>query len=121
MEFRRRVPAIYRILSQHNADVRPSLLHGDLWTGNVMRSGSDEPVFIDPAVHYGDREADLAMSELFGGFPAELYTAYSAEYPLPDGYEERRDIYNLYHVIHHFVLFGGGYLRQGLDMAKQFR
>jgi protein-ribulosamine 3-kinase len=90
-------------------DPAPSLLHGDLWGGNAgfLRSGA--PVVFDPAVYYGDREADLAMTELFGGFPPEFYSAYGK---LPAGYEMRKHLYNLYHLLNHLNLFGGGYLGQ---------
>jgi fructosamine-3-kinase len=91
---------------------QPSLLHGDLWSGNAgfLRDGS--PVIFDPAVYYGDREADLAMTELFGGFPPAFYAAYREAWPLDSGYEQRRDLYNLYHVLNHANLFGGGYVAQ---------
>ena len=89
----------------------PSLLHGDLWSGNA--GFIDEgPVIFDPAVYYGDREADIAMTELFGGFPARFYAAYSEAYPLPDGYEARKHLYNLYHLLNHLNIFGAGYLAQ---------
>ena len=89
----------------------PSLLHGDLWSGNA--GFIDEgPVLFDPAVYYGDREADLAMTELFGGFPARFYEAYDEAFPLPDGYETRKHLYNLYHLLNHLNLFGSGYLAQ---------
>lgn len=87
----------------------PSLLHGDLWSGNVGLESSGDPVIYDPAVYYGDREADLAMTELFGGFPPSFYKAYSAEYALDPGYKTRKHLYNLYHVLNHLNLFGGGY------------
>ena len=86
-----------------------SLLHGDLWGGNWLTTTTGEPALIDPAVYYGHREADLAFTELFGGFPAAFYTAYQAAWPLESGYEERRDLYNLYHLLNHLNLFGGGY------------
>jgi fructosamine-3-kinase len=86
----------------------PSLLHGDLWGGNYGFTDG-EPVLFDPAVYYGDREADLAMTELFGGFPAEFYAAYREAWPLDPGYETRKSLYNLYHVLNHFNLFGGSY------------
>jgi fructosamine-3-kinase len=89
----------------------PSLLHGDLWSGNA---GFDrgEPVIYDPAVYYGDREADLAMTELFGGFPGEFYAAYEEALALPEEYARRKHVYNLYHLLNHLNLFGGGYLGQ---------
>ena len=86
-----------------------SLLHGDLWSGNAGMEASGEPVVFDPAVYYGDREADLAMTELFGGFSPSFYDAYRAEYPLDAGYARRKHLYNLYHVLNHLNLFGGGY------------
>lgn len=90
---------------------QPSLLHGDLWSGNAgfIEEG---PVIFDPAVYYGDREADLAMTELFGGFPAEFYVAYRKAYPLDAGYEKRKHLYNLYHLLNHLNIFGVGYLAQ---------
>ena len=96
----------------------PSLLHGDLWSGNwdVLETG--EPVIFDPAVYYGDREADIAMTELFGGFPTEFYAAYDERYPRDSGYRVRRDLYNLYHVLNHLNLFGGGYLSQALRLTN---
>ena len=86
----------------------PSLLHGDLWGGNVGAT-RDQPVIFDPAVYYGDREADLAMTELFGGFSTRFYQAYREAWPLDVGYPVRKILYNLYHVLNHFNLFGGGY------------
>jgi fructosamine-3-kinase len=99
-----------RLLARH--DPRPSLLHGDLWSGNAAYTGQGEPVVFDPAVYYGDREADLAMTELFGGFSPAFYCGYREEWPLEPGYERRRDLYNLYHVLNHLNLFGDGYLGQ---------
>lgn len=94
----------------------PSLLHGDLWSGNAAMTAGGEPVVFDPAVYYGDREADLAMTELFGGFPQSFYDAYRAEYPLDAGYGTRKHLYNLYHVLNHLNLFGGGYRAQAERM-----
>jgi protein-ribulosamine 3-kinase len=94
----------------------PSLLHGDLWGGNYGYAGG-EPVLFDPAVYYGDREADLAMTELFGGFPAAFYSAYREAWPVDAGYETRKTLYNLYHVLNHFNLFGGGYAGQAERMV----
>lgn len=90
----------------------PSLLHGDLWSGNASALPDGTPVIFDPAVYYGDREADVAMSELFGGFPESFYAAYRTAWPLAPGYETRKTLYNLYHVLNHFNLFGAGYLGQ---------
>lgn len=106
---------IYERLSL--AQARPSLVHGDLWSGNFLCDESNEPVLIDPACYWGHFEVDLAMSELFGGFDREFYEAYR----LPAGYEERRDLYNLYHLMNHWLLFGGGYASQvmfGLERLK---
>ena len=97
----------------------PSLLHGDLWGGNWAMARNGEPVIFDPAVYYGDREADIAMTELFGGFPAAFFRAYDAAWPLPPGYRRRRDIYNLYHVLNHLNLFGGGYESQALGLMDR--
>jgi len=93
----------------------PSLLHGDLWGGNYGYADG-QPVLFDPAVYYGDREADLAMTELFGGFPAAFYAAYAEAWPLDPGYASRRTLYNLYHVLNHYNLFGGGYAGQAEGM-----
>jgi len=89
-----------------------SLLHGDLWGGNWAADEQGMPVVFDPAVYYGDREADLAMTELFGGFPAAFYEAYNEVWPLDDGYKLRKTLYNLYHILNHANLFGGGYVAQ---------
>jgi len=94
----------------------PSLLHGDLWSGNAAVDADGKLVLFDPAVYFGDREADLAMTELFGGFPPEFHAAYRDAWPLADGYAQRRTLYNLYHVLNHFNLFGGGYGRQAERM-----
>jgi len=96
----------------------PSLLHGDLWGGNYAYAGG-EPVLFDPAVYYGDRETDLAMTELFGGFPGDFYAAYREAWPLEPGYGLRRDLYNLYHVLNHYNLFGGGYGSQAAGMLDR--
>jgi protein-ribulosamine 3-kinase len=90
---------------------QPSLLHGDLWSGNAGFTARG-PVVFDPAVYYGDRETDLAMTELFGGFAPEFYDAYLASFPLAEGYEKRKHLYNLYHLLNHLNLFGGGYAPQ---------
>jgi fructosamine-3-kinase len=102
------------VLPAFFASYRPlaSLLHGDLWGGNHAATADGEPVIFDPAVYYGDREADLAMTELFGGFGDGFYQAYRAAWPLDPGYGVRKQLYNLYHVLNHLNLFGGGYAGQ---------
>lgn len=91
---------------------QPSLLHGDLWGGNHGYLADGAPVIFDPAAYYGDRECDIAMTELFGGYGADFYAAYRASWPLDAGYAVRRELYNLYHILNHANLFGGGYVRQ---------
>lgn len=94
----------------------PSLLHGDLWGGNAAANTLGQPIIFDPACYYGDREADLAMTELFGGFSRDFYAAYQAKYPLDSGYKTRKTLYNLYHILNHLNLFGNGYLNQANSM-----
>lgn len=96
-----------------------SLLHGDLWNGNHAYLADGTPTIFDAAVYYGDRECDLAMTELFGGYPPSFYAAYRAAWPLDTGYEIRRDLYNLYHLLNHANLFGGGYVRQAEQMMRR--
>ena len=137
---------IRKLLTAHEPDVVPCLLHGDLWGGNKgcivvhnhpRKSNDDKtnensedanpsgddimkiPVLFDPAPYYGDREADIAMTYLFGGFDAQFYKGYESIWPLPKGHEQRRIIYNLYHILNHYVLFGGTYKRQARDMMKE--
>lgn len=98
---------------------RASLLHGDLWSGNHGADDRGNPVIFDPAVYYGDRETDLAMTELFGGYPEAFYDGYASAYPVDPGYTTRKDLYNLYHVLNHLNLFGGGYLSQAEHLMKQ--
>ena len=98
---------------------RPSMLHGDLWGGNASGLVDGTPVIYDPAFYYGDREADLAMTHLFGGFGRAFYSAYEAAWPLDAGYTVRKTFYNLYHIINHLNLFGGGYHGQALSMLDQ--
>ena len=88
----------------------PTLLHGDLWSGNFLSTEKGDAILIDPAVYYGHREADIAMTYLFGGFSDQFYQAYNDEYPLPKGWEARVDLYKLYHLLNHLNLFGRGYL-----------
>ncbi len=88
----------------------PVLLHGDLWSGNVMSNHEGQPALIDPAAYWGWAEADIAMTQLFGGFPSEFYQTYIHHHPLEAGWQERMDLYNLYHLLNHVNLFGGSYL-----------
>lgn len=97
----------------------PSLLHGDLWGGNHGFLETGEPVIFDPAVYFGDRECDLAMSELFGGFAPDFFAAYREAWPLDAGYPVRKALYNLYHILNHANLFGGGYVMQAQRMLAQ--
>jgi protein-ribulosamine 3-kinase len=108
------VPAFFR-------DYRPepSLLHGDLWGGNRAMLADGTPIVYDPAVYYGDREADLAMTRLFGGFGPRFYAAYDDAWPTDGGHGVRRDLYNLYHVLNHLNLFGGGYRAQAESMIDR--
>jgi len=102
-----------------NYSPEPSLLHGDLWSGNAAADPQGNPVIFDPACYYGDRETDIAMTELFGGFGGDFYAAYQAQYPLDSGYKTRKTLYNLYHILNHLNLFGGGYLSQSENMIEQ--
>ncbi len=97
----------------------PSLLHGDLWGGNHGFLPDGTPVVFDHALYYGDRECDLAMTELFGGFTSDFHAAYASAYPLDAGYAVRKELYNLYHILNHANLFGGGYVRQAENMIRQ--
>jgi fructosamine-3-kinase len=113
----RLLDAVPALLADHRPV--PTLVHGDLWNGNAgfLRNGS--PVMFDPAVHYADRECDLAMTELFGGFPRVFYDTYFERAPVDDGYAVRRELYNLYHVLNHANLFGGTYVGQAEAMMER--
>jgi protein-ribulosamine 3-kinase len=97
----------------------PSLLHGDLWNGNFLAT-TRGPALIDPAVYFGDREADLAMMRLFGGFPETVFAAYREAWPLPPGWKEREPIYRLHHLLNHQLLFGGAYGAEALTAARKY-
>lgn len=97
----------------------PSLVHGDLWSGNAAQDRCGRPLIFDPACYWGDRETDLAMAELFGGFPESFHVAYRSAWPLDRGYETRKPLYNLYHILNHFNLFGGAYLGQAQRMIER--
>jgi protein-ribulosamine 3-kinase len=98
----------------------PSLLHGDLWSGNYMIDENGNACLIDPAVYYGHREADLGMTKLFGGFSSEFYGSYNENFPLADGYNYRENIYKLYHVLNHLNLFGRGYYSQAISLIYYY-
>ncbi len=99
----------------------PSMVHGDLWSGNVGFDTLGEPIIFDPALYFGDREVDIAMTELFGGFPPEFYQSYNEAFPLDAGYKHRKDVYNLYHILNHFNLFGGNYGITATRMIEEIR
>ena len=109
--------ALPQMLADHAPS--PALVHGDLWGGNAAFLADGTPVVFDPAAYYGDREVDLAMTELFGGFPGAFYAAYRDASPIAAGYPLRRTLYNLYHVLNHANLFGGGYAAQAERMMER--
>ncbi len=100
-------------------EIKPAMLHGDLWGGNVAGLKNGTPVIYDPALYYGDRETDLAMTYIFGGFDADFYASYQNAFPLDDGFAVRKTFYNIYHIINHLNMFGGGYHGQAINMLKQ--
>ncbi|MGE5659629.1 MAG: fructosamine kinase family protein [Actinomycetota bacterium] len=112
----RLLTVIPELLAGHQP--QPSLVHGDLWGGNASVTPAGEPVIFDPASYWGDREVDLAMTELFGGFPEAFYRGYNQAWPLQAGYQRRKILYNLYHILNHFNLFGGSYESQANQMIK---
>jgi protein-ribulosamine 3-kinase len=101
-------------------DYKPvaSLLHGDLWAGNAAADNEGRPVIFDPAVYFGDRETDIAMTELFSGYPKDFYAAYNNAWPLDTGYATRKNFYNLYHILNHANLFAGDYVRQSERLVE---
>ncbi len=110
--------SISTILS--GSDEPPSMLHGDLWSGNFITDENGAACLIDPAVYYGHREADLAMTKLFGGFNSQFYISYNEEWKLKDGWEYRENIYKLYHILNHLNLFGRGYYPQAISLIKSY-
>lgn len=111
---------LFKHLNELIPEEPPALLHGDLWSGNFMVGDKGEACLIDPAVYYGHREMDIAMTRLFGGFNHTFYLAYNEEYPLEKGWEQRMDICNLYPLLVHVNLFGGGYISQVATILKRF-
>lgn len=100
-------------------DSVPVLIHGDLWSGNYMISANG-PALIDPASYYADREMEFAIITMFGGFSQRFYDAYNEVNPLPHDWRSRNSLYQLYHILNHYYLFGGGYRNQGLQIAKSY-
>lgn len=113
-----RFERLYSRLSSLLPEEKPSLLHGDLWSGNLITDEKGEPCLIDPAVYYGNREADLAMTKLFGGFDRDFYTAYQEAFPFQSGYQKRVDLYNLYPLLVHVNLFGSSYSRSVEEILR---
>jgi len=113
----RLLEVIPELLAGH--EPQPSLVHGDLWGGNAGVTSAGEPVIFDPAAYFGDREVDIAMTELFGGFSAQFYRGYNQVWPLEGGYDQRKTLYNLYHILNHFNLFGGSYESQANQMINR--
>jgi len=110
---------LYRISKLIPEKSDPVLIHGDLWSGNFMISEHD-PVLIDPAAYYADREMEFAIITMFGGFSQRFFDSYNEVNPLPDGWRQRNNLYQLYHILNHYYLFGGGYQSQALSVAKLF-
>ena len=110
----------YKLLPDLLSPEPSSLLHGDLWSGNFLVDESGNPVLIDPAVYYGNREIELAFTRLFGGFDSRFYTSYQEAWPLAPGFEERVDIYNLYPLLVHVNLFGTSYLTSIKNVLKRY-
>src|SRR5690606_5312124 len=111
---------LYKKLTSILNTEKPALLHGDLWNGNLIVNQDGDPCLIDPAVYYGNREVDLAMTRLFGGFEDEFYESYQEAFPMMPGYDERFDIYNLYPLLIHVNLFGSSYVSQVNTIISSF-
>ena len=120
-EDRKRIRYLIDHLDQYLLEpARPSLVHGDLWSGNMVTGNDGKGWLIDPAIYYGHPEADLAMTELFGGFSGIFYEAYKEYGRLEPGYEDRRDLYNLYQLLNHLNMFGGGYLGSVMRIVNRY-
>jgi protein-ribulosamine 3-kinase len=111
---------LYKNIPDILPDEPPALLHGDLWSGNYVTGPDGEAWLIDPAVYYGNREADLAMTRLFGGFDEQFYTGYEEVFPLSHGWKDRMDLFNLYPLLVHVNLFGSGYVNQALTVLRRY-
>ena len=115
-----KIEAVMDRLGKWLPEENPALVHGDLWNGNLMVSSDGNPCLIDPAVYYGHREVDLAMMKLFGGVDTSCFEAYEEVYPLLPGFDKRVDLYNLYPLLVHVNLFGGGYAAQVGAVVNRF-
>ncbi len=109
---------IHRMLQ--GSEEAPSLMHGDLWSGNYMCDTDGNAVIFDPAVYYGHRELDIAMTKMFGGFSHDFYSSYQEEYPLPYGWQERQKLYLLYHYLNHLNLFGNSYYASVMNILRYY-
>jgi len=114
------VNAFHKAVQNLFPNEQPALLHGDLWSGNYMFTKDGAASIYDPAVYYGHREMDIAMTRLFGGFSSDFYKGYNSEYPLADGFEERIELCNLYPILVHANLFGGGYIQRAKEILGQY-
>jgi len=112
--------SFFKTLSEEIPNESPSLIHGDLWNGNYLVSSSGQPVLIDPAVAYAPREMDLAMMQLFGGFPSEVTSIYNEIFPITENWKERVSLWQLYYLLAHLNLFGGSYLSQVQSILKRY-
>ena len=110
----------YKTVSEVIPDDTPALIHGDLWNGNYLVSEKEEPVLIDPAVAFAPREMDLAMMQLFGGFPSEVFSAYNEVFPLTENWKDRVSLWQLYYLLVHLNLFGAGYFSQVSNILKKY-
>jgi len=114
----RTLKTVQKWIGSHKPE--PALIHGDLWSGNFFRDKQEKPVLIDPAVYFADREAEFGMTTLFGGLGPRFYSAYREAWPLPEGSDERIEVYRLYHLLNHLNLFGSGYLSQCLAIMRKY-
>jgi len=112
--------ALFNQLEEIYPTEKPALLHGDLWSGNMMVAANGSPCIFDPAVYYGHREMDLAMMALFGGYGDSWIDAYNEVYPLENGWQERIEIGQLYPLMVHVNLFGGSYARSVESILQKF-
>ncbi len=117
---RKSIENLYKLLPELLPEEAPALIHGDLWNGNFIVGINDQPILIDPAVFYGSREIDLAMSKLFGGFAPSFYESYNQTFPLEKGIEKRVELYQLYYLLVHVNLFGGSYISSVRSILNPF-